>query len=591
MTLDRTRIIFFVIIMLACIIVGSLAGAQLLKSLSVPLPPISDTGDTTGAVPPATPLPQGSIVVEFHSSNTKQDWVNQVVESFNAAGKTISNGQPIVVVAHHVGSGSSMDNILDGKIQPTVWSPGSHLWVARINQAWNDRTGQDLIRSECPATIRVPLAIAMWEPMARALGWPDTPIGWNDLAALSTNPEGWGAYNHPEWGQFKFGHPHPEHSNSGMLSLVAEVYAAAEVTEGLTVEHVKSNQVIERVGAVERNVFHYGRLDTDILTRMTQRGPDYLHAVTSYESNVIKWNSDHRDELQFPLAAIYPSGGTFWVQNPYCLLDADWVTTEQAEAAQIFRDYLLSPEQQARTIQWGLRPADSSVALHDPIDLAHGAVPTITEADVPPLPYPSDDLINHIIAMWHQVKKKATVVLLIDVSGSMQGDKIKQAAQGASLFIDQMDPADEIYVLLFSNDVIELPYSGPVGSNAESSKTIIEGLYASGGTALHQAVIMALDRIDGLKAQHEAADEPRIYGVVLLSDGLNEIEGGPTEADMLSRLPSGAEASGVKIYTIAYGDDADHDLMATLANRTNGKKFEGTVEDIESIYFLISSEF
>jgi Ca-activated chloride channel family protein len=376
-----------------------------------------------------------------------------------------------------------------------------------------------------------------------------------------------------------------------MLSLVAEVYAAAEVTEGLTVEQVKSDQVTDRVGAVERNVFHYGKTDTDILTRMTQRGPDYLHAVTSYESNVIKWNNDHRDELQFPLVAVYPSGGTFWVQNPYCILNADWVTPEQAEAAEIFRDYLLSAEQQALTIQWGLRPADDSVALHDPIDLAHGAVPTITQADVPHLPYPDDDLINHIIATWHQVKKKAAVVLLIDVSGSMKGDKIKQAAQGASLFVDQMDSADEIYVYIFSDDVIELPNAGPVGSNAESLKTLIKGLYASGGTALHQAVIMALDRVDGLQAQYKTAGDARIYGIVLLSDGLNEVEGGPSQADMLSRLPSGAEASSVKIYAIAYGDDADHDLMATLANRTNGKKFEGTVEDIESIYFLISSEF
>jgi Ca-activated chloride channel family protein len=60
---------------------------------------------------------------------------------------------------------------------------------------------------------------------------------------------------------------------------------------------------------------------------------------------------------------------------------------------------------------------------------------------------------------------------------------------------------------------------------------------------------------------------------------------------MLSHLPSGSEASGVKIYTIAYGEDADEDLMATLANRTNGKIFAGSEEDIESIYFLISSEF
>jgi Ca-activated chloride channel family protein len=582
--LSRTRVVFFLIMAFACVIVIVMAGVLFLGDSPLGL-------SSVGGDVPGTPLPRDAVVVEFHSSNTKQDWVNEVVESFNAEGKTVADGRPIVVVAYHVGSGSSMNDILDGEIQPTVWSPGSQLWVTRINQAWSDRAGRNLIPSECPATIRVPLAIAMWEPMARAMGWPDTPIGWNDLAALSNNPEGWGAYGHPEWGQFKFGHPHPEHSNSGMLSLVAEVYAAAEVTEGLTVEGVNSETVAERVGAVERNVFHYGRKDTDILTRMTQRGPDYLHAVTSYESNVIKWNSDHVDELQFPLVAIYPAGGTFWVQNPYCVLDAEWVSPEQAEAAVIFRDYLLSPPQQARTIKWGLRPADESVALQSPIDLAHGAVPAITQKDVPHLPYPSDEIINHIIDTWHQVKKKATVVMLIDVSGSMKGAKIKQAVSGASRFIGQMDTADEIYVIVFSDEILELPYSGAVGSNAENLRLTIEGLYAGGGTALYESVMHALERVDGLQAQHEAEGEQRIYGVVLLSDGLNEVAGGPSQADMLSRLPSGTEASSVKIYTIAYGKDADEDLMATLANRTNGKKFEGSEEDIENIYFLISSEF
>jgi hypothetical protein len=56
-------------------------------------------------------------------------------------------------------------------------------------------------------------------------------------------------------------------------------------------------------------------------------------------------------------------------------------------------------------------------------------------------------------------------------------------------------------------------------------------------------------------------------------------------------LPSGSEASGIKIYTSAYGEDADKDLMATLAHRTNGKIFAGSEEGIESIYFLMSSEF
>jgi Ca-activated chloride channel family protein len=578
--MKRAQVVFGFFLLVAIVIVGVYIIIKVVAD---------DGGDES--VTSGTPIPAGSVVVEIHSSNTKEDWMNQVVESFNAANYTV-NGKPIVVTVYHVGSGSSMNDILEGKIEPVVWSPGSDLWVTSINQAWQDRAGGRLINNECPATLRLPLAIAMWKPMAEALGWPDAPIGWDDLAALSTNPEGWAAYGHPEWGEFKFGHPHPEHSNSGMLSLVAEVYSAAGRTEGLTVDLVKSQSVIDDVGAVEQHVFHYGKKDTDILLRMTQRGPEYLHAVTSYEANVIKWNRDHGDELRFPFAAIYPDDGTFWVENPYCVLDAaDWVTEEQQEAAIIFRDYLLSAEQQMLAVDWGLRPANPDVTLHSPIDLEHGAVPAITMDQVPHLQYPSDEVVGHILDVWHQVKKKATVVLLLDTSGSMQGRKIKNAVEGAVTFIDQMDPADEIYVVTFSTEVTELTVSGPVGQVGEELKSAIRGLYADGSTALHESVIYSVDRIETLQREDEKAGENRLYGIVLLSDGKNEIHGGPSQSDMLSRLPSGEEARGVKIYTIAYGDDADIDVLTTLANRTNGKQFSGDVEDIEAIYFLISSEF
>jgi len=149
-------------------------------------------------------------------------------------------------------------------------------------------------------------------------------------------------------GQFKFGHPHPEHSNSGLLSLIAEVYAAIDRTDGLTVKDIKSQAVQDSVGAVEQRVYHYGKKDTDLLLRMTQRGPEYLHAVTSYESNVIKWNRDHSSELAFPLVAIYPEDGTFWAGNPYCILDADWVSDEQARPLPSFATTCCHPSNRPR---------------------------------------------------------------------------------------------------------------------------------------------------------------------------------------------------------------------------------------------------
>ena len=61
-----------------------------------------------------------------------------------------------------------------------------------------------------------PLVIAMPKPMADALGYPETPIGWADIARLATSDEGWAAYGHPEWGAFKLGKTNPNFSTSGL---------------------------------------------------------------------------------------------------------------------------------------------------------------------------------------------------------------------------------------------------------------------------------------------------------------------------------------------------------------------------------------
>ncbi len=581
---QRTTVIFFVVVGLAVIIVVAGLLFQALSERGDEAAPTSAADNT------ATPVPAGTIVVEFHSSNTKEKWIDEIVADFNAGGHQTAGGKPIVVNVLHVTSGGSYQAIVDGASQPVIWSPGSGIWLEKANQTWRDRTGRPLIvnAEACPDTLHIPLVIGMWRPMAEALGWPDAAIGWGDLADLATNPDGWAAYGHPEWGKFKFGHAHPDFSNSAMLSVIAEVYAAAGKTAGLTADDVKSATVQEHVAAVEQAIVHYGKWDKWILDKMVERGPGYLHATPTYENNVVQYNMERAAELHFPLVSIYPSEGTFWVTNPACILDADWVTDEHQEAAEIFVAYMIAPQQQARMMKWALRPADTGVALSEPIDMAHGAIPAITEEQIAAFEEPSEQVTAFVSELWQQVKKKAVAVVLLDRSGSMKGSKIKAALEGVNLFIDQMHPQDEIIVIAFNHEVAELEPSGLVGEVGETLRQRVGGLYAEGGTALHSAVIVGLQRVETLRAKY--GDE-RLYGVVLLSDGKNEAPGGPSEADMLSQLPEGSEASGTKIFTIAYGDDADLDLMKTLANRTNALSLSGTEQDILEIYVAISSYF
>jgi Ca-activated chloride channel family protein len=542
-------------------------------------------GDATGTAP----APAGAVEITFYTSNTKEDWINAVTENFNTAQIKTKSGKPVFVRVTHVTSGGSQGDILSGKIQPVAWSPGDQSWVDGANQVWQDRNGRPLVSEECQPTVYAPIGFGMWRPMAEALGWPDKPISWDTIVSLAADPQGWASVGHPEWGEFKFGHTHPDYSNVGLLIMTALAYDTLGQTSGLTPEQVKSDAVVEAFRNVELHTYHYGVQTRDLISIMARRGPSYLHATTSSEAEILKANVDNAAQLRFPLVFIFPAKGTFWTEQPYCILDADWVTDEQREAAVLYRDYVLSPEQQALAVENYLRPIDVSIPLRAPIALESGTDPRVTVDTVPPLASPSGEAAAAVKDVFHLTKKKATVVIVLDISGSMQGEKMTNAVEATANFLKRLEKDDEVYVLAFNDQVRELQPAGRAGDVAEELGDVVRGLYADSGTALYDAVCAGADRVDQLKAEHEAAGEKRLYGIVVLSDG-QDTASRSTENDMFNCLPSGEDVEGVKVFTIAYGDDADKDILLRVANRTNGKTFSGDPGTIERVYTAISAE-
>ncbi|NUQ02443.1 MAG: VWA domain-containing protein [Anaerolineae bacterium] len=553
------------------------------------VPPPTETPELTASA--RETLAATGVIIDVASSNTKQNWINAVAEQFNADGHTTSAGRQIFVQVSHVLSGGSQQAILSGTLQPTVWSPGEYSWVEGANQVWQDRTGHALVSEHCLPTANAPSGLAMWRPMAEALGWPDTPIGWGDLLALANADDGWGSVGHPEWGAFQFGHVHPDFSNVGLLLLSSLAYHAAGKTAGLQVTDVYSDPAQTAFRQLELKTYHYGLQSRDLLDLMVNRGPSYLHAVTTSEAETLRTNAERGDRLRFPLAFIFLSDGTFWSEHPYCILsEAEWVSDEQQDAARIFRDYLLSPSQQDIAVNYYIRPVNQQSPLHAPIALEYGTDPRVTQATSPALESPSADVANAVRDVFHMTKKPAAVLLILDTSGSMGGDLITNAVASAQNFIRRMSARDEVYVLGFSTTPVWIGQGGLISEVGETIVQNVGGLYADGGTALHDAMCMAVATIEDVRARHDAAGEPHLYGIVLLSDG-GDTSSTITENQMFEMcLPDGENADGVKVFTISYGQYADQDLMTRIARRTNGKPFQGGPDNIEQIYSAISAE-
>jgi Ca-activated chloride channel homolog len=62
-------------------------------------------------------------------------------------------------------------------MKPTVWSPASSLYLPVANERWRQNHSADLVSGTPKDLVLSPVVIAMWKPMAEALGWPNKPIG------------------------------------------------------------------------------------------------------------------------------------------------------------------------------------------------------------------------------------------------------------------------------------------------------------------------------------------------------------------------------------------------------------------------------
>jgi Ca-activated chloride channel family protein len=596
---DRTRNLFIVIVGAGLLIaIFATISSTIGKPTPEPTGQSADTAGTRSSEPSTSTQTRstGNVVsisdveILMLTADTKAEWVVTATEPFNAQRFKTASGKTISVTVMEEGSpGDAQQAVIDGEIQPVVWSPGDISWVETANQVWQDLGKGALVTGECPRIVYAATGFAMWEPMAKAMGWPDTPIGWDDIVALAADVEGWGRYGHPEWGQFKFGHTHPEHSNTGFFVLATLVYNSLDAPSGLTPELVKSDPVIEAFKKVELNTYHYGYSTRALSVLMAHQGPSYLHALTSSETSVLATNKYEPDKL-FPYVFIFPAEGTFWSDNPFCILDTEWVSDEEREAAEIYRDFLLQPEQQDLAVSIGLRPANPDVPLHCPICLEYYTDPRVSPETVPPLENVSGETAEAIIDVFNQTKKKATTVLVLDTSGSMSGDKIRMAKEGVVRFLEELDKDDEVMVYLFSDSVETLQPLARAGSVVESLRREVEETGIDRYTTLYDAVCQAKGVAEVVKAEDEAAGEMRLYGIVLLSDG-EDTRSRITEEVMFEQcLPQSESADVVKIFTIGYGRDANEELLEQIAGRTNGRAFVADPDNIEEVYLAISAE-
>ena len=583
-------------------------------------------GTATTTTPDGTVDPGDCIVVDLAASPEKITLMTDLARTFNEQENKVGDRCTFARVLRKASGAAATllsagwpDPEANGP-QPVIWSPAASGWGSIVNQRLADQ-GQAPIAPASKPFMLTPLVIAMPQPMAEALGYPDKPLGFKDVTALANDPEGWAKFGHPEWGPFRLGKTNPNFSTSGLNFTVAEYYAATGKSEGLTSEDLARPDVEQFASDVEGAVVHYGDTTLTFLNnwyRADARGTalTYVSAVAVEEKSLLDYNRGDPDGVldpgevarppKVPLVAIYPTEGTLFSDNPLIILDAPWVSPEQQQAAELFRDYVLRPENQQRVLEFGFRPGNPQVAVGEPIVAANGVDPAQPQAV---LEVPEPAVLVEVLDKWAEQRKAARVLLVMDVSGSMgepsgpgaSTTKLELAKQAATASLDQFKDEDEVGLRIFTTDItgeagvnhLDLLPVEPIGGQRAELSQRLSDLVPLNGTPLYD---VTQDSADFLR---DTFDPDKINAVVLLTDGRNEDgEPGDDEAQLEALLTSlrgsseGVNSEPVRIFAIAYGEDADLAVLRRIAEASNAVAYDASdASTINQVFAAVVSNF
>jgi len=514
-------------------------------------------------------LSSREVILSVAYSPEKQELFETLADGFNRTKPRLPKGKRVKLVAAALSPDEMVEVAADNVYQAI--SPDSSIWLAEIDRRWNEEQATDTgLVGETTRYMVSPVIIAMWEDVARSLGYPEKELGWQDLLrAADQDPS------------FKWSHPSTS-SASGLLATLAEFYAGAGITRGLTEELATAPATLDYVSRLEKTVKHYGEGEQAVIAEIERKGRAYLDAFVVQEQILVQYNMTHDEKL----VAIYPFEGAMWEDHPLALLEHPLRTDEERLAYGLLKDFLLSQETQMLVLRHGYRPTDLSIGLDhadSPITLANGADPAKPYTS---LQIPSPSVISVVKNVWWYTKRHTNIYLVADVSGSMDGRKLRDAQGALRTFIDQIQgDSERVGLITFAGLPREAVPLTQLGEGRPRLMQAIDGLTAGGGTALVDAVGLALAKL------HNLEDSERINAIVVMTDG-KENRSRDSIYELIETIEEVAESEvPVVIFCIAYGRDADFRTLESISDASGGFTRRGELETIEELYKTLSTYF
>jgi Ca-activated chloride channel family protein len=406
------------------------------------------------------------------------------------------------------------------------------------------------------------VALGVKESKAHLLGWDRAIPNWSDITQAVKD------------GKFAYAMTNPTSSNTGMSALFAVAASSAKKTEDVAASEIDQAALKDFLSGQKLTAGSSGWLADAYIREQGQ-----LDGLINYEAVLLRLND--RPELREKLTLIYPRDGVISADYPLMLLDpGKRAAYDRLVAA------LKGPAFQATVLERAyLRPSDPTAPRS----------PRLSGDTVVELAFPNNlDVIDAVLASYQaELRRPATSIYLLDVSGSMRGERIaavKKAlelltgvdAQGSAARYARFQNREHVMLIPFASEpwsAVRFNFEQNSAKAGEDLRSYVDGLQAGGGTAIYSTLEVAYD----LAYREQSRYPGRVVTVVLLTDGQSNLglEYPQFREHLLGR--SGGGADPVRTFPIVFGEASSAELDE-IARLTGGRSFDARSTDLRDVF-------
>ena len=478
------------------------------------------------------------------------------------------------------GTMESTEAVLTGKTDAHA------AWFANAKYLLSDPQGQARVKLQEKIMLS-PIAVGVNESAAKSLGWDNPAVAakvtWKTLTEASRD------------GKLRYALSNPATSNQGFIALMGVVAAASNKAEALTAADVDR-------GAIAGFLKGY-KLPGDNSTYLAEKfieqqgnQRNQLNAFINYESWLLSLNNSGK--LREKLTVVYPHEGVATADYPLMLLN----DTRRDDYQKVV-DYLKGRDAQAWLGRQTLRrPINAEVAS--------GMTDLFPKGDMlVELPFsPSRELADGLIdAYLNEFRRPIASTFVLDTSGSMNGGGRRAQLIEALNYVAGADTSltgrlakltnrERVWMLPFAGrpgtiTAFQVPAGRPlakgvqVQEDSEAKQQVLaqvrdyaDGLQMTGGTALYDSVLVALEHTLAQRAKNPEYQ----YSVVAFTDGENT-EGRNLERFKAAYAQLPEDVRAIPVFMVLFGEAKEADLK-DMVKTTGGRVFDARKTPLYAVF-------